>query len=56
MGMTGWGLDVMVRALDHLGPKADPDVVVLPLYSVGDRIAAKERHTLLSRQMIEGAA
>jgi hypothetical protein len=33
MGMTGWGLDLMVRALEHLGRKADPDVVVLLVYT-----------------------
>ena len=33
MGMTGWGLDLMVRALEHLGPKANPDVVVLAVYT-----------------------
>jgi hypothetical protein len=33
MGMTGWGLDLMIRALEHLGRKADPDVVVLLVYT-----------------------
>jgi hypothetical protein len=33
MGMTGWGLDLMIRALEHLGRKADPDVVVLVVYT-----------------------
>jgi len=33
MGMTGWGIDLMVRAIEHLGPKADPDVVVLAVYT-----------------------
>ena len=33
MGMTGGGIDLMVRALEHLGPKADPDVVVLAVYT-----------------------
>jgi len=33
MGMTGWGLDLMVRAVEHLGAKADPDVVVLVMYT-----------------------
>lgn len=32
-GMTGWGLDLMIRALEHVGPKADPDVVVLAVYT-----------------------
>ena len=29
MGMTGWGLDLMVRAIEQYGRKAKPDVVVL---------------------------
>jgi len=33
MGMTGWGVDLMIRALEHLGRKADPDVVVLAVYT-----------------------
>lgn len=33
MGMTGWGLDLMIRALERLGRKADPDVVVLFVYT-----------------------
>ena len=33
MGMTGWGLDLMIRAIEHLGRKADPDVVVLLVYT-----------------------
>ena len=32
-GMTGWGLDLMIRALEHVGPRADPDVVVLAVYT-----------------------
>lgn len=33
LGMPGWGLDLMIRALEHIGPKADPDVVVLAVYT-----------------------
>lgn len=33
MGMAWWGVDLMVRALEHLGPKAEPDVVVLAVYT-----------------------
>ena len=33
MGMTGWGLDLMIRAIEHHGRKADPDVVVLAVYT-----------------------
>lgn len=33
LGMTGWGIDLMVRALETFGPKAKPDVVVLSVYT-----------------------
>ena len=33
LGMPGWGLDLMVRALERYGSKADPDVVVLAVYT-----------------------
>jgi len=33
MGMTGWGLDLMIRAIERFGKKADPDVVVLAVYT-----------------------
>jgi hypothetical protein len=33
MGMTGWGLDLMIRALERHGAKADPAVVVLAVYT-----------------------
>lgn len=33
MGMMGWGLDLMVRALEAKGKKAKPDVVVLAVYT-----------------------
>ena len=33
MGMTGWGLDLMVRAIERFGKKADPDVVLLAVYT-----------------------
>jgi hypothetical protein len=33
MGMTGWGTDLMVRTLETFGPKAQPDVVVLAVYT-----------------------
>ncbi|MEQ1897985.1 MAG: hypothetical protein ABL971_11430 [Vicinamibacterales bacterium] len=33
MGMTGWGLDLMIRALEQYGKKADPDIVVLAVYT-----------------------
>jgi hypothetical protein len=33
MGMTGFGLDLMLRALETVGIKAAPDVVVLAVYT-----------------------
>ncbi|MGH7714338.1 MAG: SGNH/GDSL hydrolase family protein, partial [Gemmatimonadaceae bacterium] len=33
MGMMGWGLDLMVRALEALGEKAQPTVVVLAVFA-----------------------
>lgn len=33
LGMTGWGIDLMIRALEHLGRKARPDIVVLAVYT-----------------------
>lgn len=33
LGMTGYGVDLMLRALEALGPKAKPDVVVLAVYT-----------------------
>jgi len=33
VGMPGWGLDLMVRALDALGKKAKPSVVVFAVYT-----------------------
>lgn len=33
MGMPGWGLDLMVRALGALGKKAQPSVVVFAVYT-----------------------
>lgn len=33
MGMTGWGIDLMVRALEKTGVKIRPDVVVLGIYT-----------------------
>jgi hypothetical protein len=33
MGMTGWGVDLMIRAIERFGRKADPDVVVLAVYT-----------------------
>jgi hypothetical protein len=33
VGMPGWGLDLMVRALDALGKKAQPSVVVFAVYT-----------------------
>jgi len=33
MGMTGWGIDLMIRAIEHYGPKADPDIIVLAIYT-----------------------
>ena len=33
MGMTGWGLDLMVRAIERFAAKAAPDVVVLAVYT-----------------------
>ncbi|MGQ0643301.1 MAG: SGNH/GDSL hydrolase family protein [Gemmatimonadaceae bacterium] len=33
MGIVGWGLDLMVRALEALGEKAKPDVVVFAVYT-----------------------
>ncbi len=33
LGMTGWGIDLMVRGLERYGPKAKPAVVVLAVYT-----------------------
>jgi hypothetical protein len=33
MGMTGWGLDLMIRAIERHAPKARPDVVLLAVYT-----------------------
>jgi hypothetical protein len=33
MGMTGWGLDLMIRAIEHYHSKAAPDVVILAIYT-----------------------
>ena len=33
LGMPGWGLDLMMRAVQEYGPKADPDVVILAIYT-----------------------
>ncbi len=33
LGMTGWGIDLMVRAVETIGPKASPEIVVLGLYT-----------------------
>jgi hypothetical protein len=33
MGMTGWGIDLMIRAIEQFGKKAHPDVVVLSVYT-----------------------
>jgi hypothetical protein len=33
VAMVGWGLDLMVRALERYGPKAQPNVVVLAVYT-----------------------
>ena len=33
MGISGWGLDTMVRAIELYGEKVKPDVVVLALYT-----------------------
>jgi hypothetical protein len=33
LGMTGWGIDLMVRALEKFGAKARPDVVILAVYT-----------------------
>lgn len=33
MGMSGWGLDLMVRALETFAAKARPDAVVLAVYT-----------------------
>jgi len=33
MGMPGWGLDLMVRALEALGKKAQPNVIVFAVYT-----------------------
>lgn len=33
MGMPGWGLDLMIRALEQYGKKAHPDIVVLAVYT-----------------------
>ncbi len=33
LGMTGWGLDLMVRAIETFGRKAKPDILVLAVYT-----------------------
>jgi hypothetical protein len=33
LGMTGWGLDLMVRAYEHISRRVTPDVVVLAFYT-----------------------
>lgn len=33
LGMTGWGLDLMVRAYEHISKRVTPDVVVLAFYT-----------------------
>ena len=33
MGMPGWGLDLMIRAIEQYGRKADPRIVVLSVYT-----------------------
>lgn len=33
LGMTGWGIDLMVRGLETFGPKAKPKAVVLSVYT-----------------------
>lgn len=33
MGMTGWGIDLMLRALEQTGLKTRPDIVVLAVYT-----------------------
>jgi len=33
LAMTGWGVDLMIRALEHVGLDLDPDVVVLSVYT-----------------------
>lgn len=33
MGMTGWGLDLMLRAIEEYARKAKPDVIVLTVYT-----------------------
>jgi hypothetical protein len=33
LGMPGWGLDLMIRGLEHVGLKAHPNVVILALYT-----------------------
>lgn len=33
LAMTGWGLDLMLRGLEHVGAKADPELVLLAVYT-----------------------
>ncbi len=33
LGMTGWGIDLMLRAIEAFGPKARPDIVLLAVYT-----------------------
>ena len=33
LGMTGWGIDLMLRGLEHVGLKAQPDIIVLAVYT-----------------------
>lgn len=42
LGMSGWGVGLMLRALAALGPKAKPDVVVLAFYTDDFRRAQLE--------------
>lgn len=33
LGMSGWGIDLMLRGIEHIGPKARPDVIVVAVYT-----------------------
>jgi hypothetical protein len=33
LGISGWGLDLMIRGLEYIGPKASPDIIVFAVYT-----------------------
>jgi hypothetical protein len=65
MGMPGWGLDLMTRALAALGEKARPDVVVLAVYTevfarlspqwLGQGATPFRKYALVDGKLVDGA-